>query len=102
MSDPDRPPVDDLAEANQFLARIVRGAREAILAWTGDGTIVTWNPAAEGLFAIATGDAIGRQVTDLLPPPLGQQFEELQHQLVDRGELPLYEAAWTRRDGREL
>jgi PAS domain S-box-containing protein len=102
MNDSSRTLREDLAEANQFLAMIVRGAREAILAWTGDGTIVTWNPAAESLFAIAVGDAIGRQVTDLLPPPLGRQFEELHHRLADLGELPLYEAAWTRRDGREL
>jgi PAS domain S-box-containing protein len=88
--------------AEHELAMIVRSAREAIIAWAGDGTIVTWNPAAAGLFGVAERDAIGAQVRGLLPPAIARQFDEIHHRLADRGELPLYEAAWTRRDGREL
>src|SRR5262245_26562766 len=48
--------------AEQALAMIVRSAREAMVAWTPDGTIVTWNPAAEALFAVASRDAISHDL----------------------------------------
>jgi two-component system response regulator HydG len=77
--------------AEQELATIVRSAREAMVAWTPDGVIVTWNPAAETVFGIAAADAIGRDFTALLPD-LAQLSEDV----------PLCELSCRRDDGREL
>src|SRR5688572_23605971 len=54
------------------LAMIVRSAREAIIAWTPDGTVVTWNPAAEKLFAIDAAHAIGRDLARMMPEGLSR------------------------------
>src|SRR5262245_12515974 len=77
--------------AEQALASIVRNASEAMIAWTPDGKIVTWNPAAESLFGISASDAIDRDFAELLPD-LAQLSNEV----------PLCEISARRSDGREL
>src|SRR5688572_15784185 len=117
MSDPKRTIQDELEEANRYLdtivenipdgaahdlAMIVRSAREAIIAWTPDGTVVTWNPAAEKLFAIDAAHAIGRDLARMMPEGLSRQFGEAVARLSDGVEMPLYGVSFRGRDGREL
>jgi PAS domain S-box-containing protein len=84
------------------LALIVQGAREAMAAWTPDGTIVSWNPAAEAIYGIAASEVIGRNVETIIPEAMSPQFQEARAHLAAGEPTPLYEVQLRRRDGREL
>ncbi|MGA2012930.1 MAG: PAS domain S-box protein [Solirubrobacteraceae bacterium] len=53
--------------ANARLASIVNSANDAIVSISLDGTITTWNPAAERIYGYPASEAIGRNASMLLP-----------------------------------
>jgi PAS domain S-box-containing protein len=57
----------EVAETKQSLERVIRSAGEAIISLDASGLIQGWNPAAGRIFGWMAEDAIGRQITDLLP-----------------------------------
>jgi PAS domain S-box-containing protein len=69
------------------LATIIENSRDAIIGEALDGTIVTWNPAAEQMFGYRADEVIGRPLAPLLVPP--ERFSEDEELLerVSRGEL---------------
>src|SRR6266542_4071021 len=56
------------AEAQTWLASIVQSSQDAIIGWTLDGVITSWNPGAERLYGYSAREMIG-QPADLLSPP---------------------------------
>ena len=49
------------------LSAMIEFSQEAILSTTLDGTITTWNPAAEKLFGYPSGEILGQSATILSP-----------------------------------
>jgi two-component system, NarL family, sensor histidine kinase UhpB len=62
------------------LAAIVESAEDAILSWTLDGTIVSWNRGAERLYDYPAAEAIGQSISMLVPPDRVGEFQDI----VDR------------------
>jgi PAS domain S-box-containing protein len=83
-------------------ADLVRHALVAMMAWRLDGTIVSWNPAAERIFGISTMAAMGRSIRSLVPDSELAQFEALQTELL-QGKTPTVVAtSRIRGDGQEI
>ncbi|MBS0352379.1 MAG: PAS domain S-box protein [Proteobacteria bacterium] len=60
-------------EANQALqsaAAIISSSRDAIIGKMLDGTVTSWNPAAETIFGYSAGEAVGQSARMLFPPDL--------------------------------
>lgn len=57
-----------VAELASHLATIVEGSSDAILSRKLDGTILSWNRAAETTFGFTAEEAVGQNVSILFPP----------------------------------
>ncbi len=90
------------AEADRRLALIVESSDDAIIAKTLEGTILTWNAAAERLYGYSAGEVVGSSVSILVPP---ESIDELPHLLarIRQGErVAHYETTRVRKDGRPI
>src|SRR5207247_1251437 len=74
------------AEAAQaLLASIVRSSEDAIIARTMEGTIVSWNGAAERLYGYSAEEAEGMGVAKLVPPDRADELPRI-FRALERGE----------------
>ncbi len=89
-------------DPRQRLAAVVESSDDAILSKTLDGTILTWNHAAERLFGYTAAEMVGQSIFRLVPEP---EVEELRaiHARIARGErVPAFPTVRLRRDGSPL
>jgi PAS domain S-box-containing protein len=63
------------------LAAIVASAEDAIFSKSLDGTILTWNAAAERIYGYTAAEAIGRSVSILLPDDRPNEVEQILRRL---------------------
>jgi PAS domain S-box-containing protein len=85
--------------AASWLAAIVDSSDDAIVSKTLDGTITSWNPAAERLFGYTAEEVIGRPVSILAPPDRENEMPA-NLERVRRGEkVERYETVRRRKDG---
>jgi len=84
------------------LAAIVKGTQDAVVGKTLDGTITSWNPAAERHYGYTAAEAVGRSIRILLPPEDPNEITRtLDH--VARGEpVELHNAVRVRKDGSRI
>ncbi len=88
--------------ATDFLAAIVESTDDAIFGKDLDGTILSWNPAAERLYGYAADEAIGRSVSMLVPDDRSNEMEEILARVRAGERVVHYETRRRRRDGREV
>jgi PAS domain S-box-containing protein len=85
-----------------FLSALVESSHDAIVSKTLDGTIVSWNPAAESLFGYTAAEAVGQSIRLIIPPEL-QAEEDYVLDQIRRGEkIDHFETVRQAKDGRRL
>ncbi len=86
-------------EARARLAAIVDSSADAILSEALDGTITTWNRGAERLYQYTAAEIVGRSISMLMPPGMGDDEVHLLDQVARGGAVRHYETKRRRKDG---
>jgi two-component system cell cycle sensor histidine kinase/response regulator CckA len=85
-----------------WLARIIASAEEAVLSKTLDGTILTWNAAAERLYGYSAAEAVGEHVSLLAPLERRAEVDELLRRVGAGERIVEHETFRLRKDGRRV
>ncbi|MGE5925811.1 MAG: PAS domain S-box protein [Gemmatimonadota bacterium] len=96
-------PLDPAAEFDRMrLVAIVESSDDAIVSKDLDGTIRSWNPAAERIFGYTAAEMIGDSIYRLIPPELHDEEHSLLNR-IRRGEhVAHYETERVRKDLRRI
>lgn len=86
--------------AMQFLAAIVESTDDAIYGKSLDGTIVSWNGAAERIFGYSADEVIGHAVSILYPIDRRNELTGILERIRHGQRVGLYETVRLRKDGR--
>jgi PAS domain S-box-containing protein len=86
------------AERDSELAAVVEASGDAIIGTDLDGTIRSWNPAAEVTYGREAAEVVGRPLPGVLAPDRPADLAELLER-VRRGDRVRLEAGHRRRDG---
>lgn len=86
-------------DAQAFLASIVEGSEDAIMATTLEGAIRAWNRGAEAIFGYSPQEAIGQPVSMLMAPEGMADLTYFIGQLLRGITVSQYEGLCSRKDG---
>ncbi|HEY6214642.1 MAG TPA: PAS domain S-box protein [Vicinamibacterales bacterium] len=86
-------------EASQRLAAIVESSDDAIVSKDLDGTIRSWNPAAERMFGYTAGEAIGRPIFIIIPRDRHDEERTVLDRLRRGEKVDHFETVRCRKDG---
>ncbi len=84
------------------LAAIVETSSDAILSRALDGTITSWNAAAERTFGYKAAEAIGRDIAMLVPPDRVEEFARIRQSLETGEAVAPFETVRLTKDGQRL
>ncbi|BDU78477.1 response regulator [Mesoterricola sediminis] len=66
----------DNLKTRRYLEGLVQSVGEAIISFSADGRILTWNAAAEQIFGYPRVEIVGRSIHQLTPPARGGEVEQ--------------------------
>jgi PAS domain S-box-containing protein len=89
-------------EASVRMATIVKSSSDAIVAKTLDGTITSWNPAAETMFGYAADEALGRNITMIIPPDVRHEEDTVLAKIRRGDVVDHFETVRVRKDGSSV
>jgi PAS domain S-box-containing protein len=87
------------AEEAERLASIVENSMDAIISKSLDGTILTWNPAAESMYGYSADEVIGKPISMLVPPEHLEDFYRKFRQVKRGKRVVSYETSRVRKNG---
>ena len=85
-----------------LIADIIESSEDAIVSKTLDGTIRTWNAAAERIYGYSAAEAVGKSIAMLLPADrLGEESDILKR-IVSGDRVEHFETIRVRKDGQPI
>ncbi|HEX8355162.1 MAG TPA: PAS domain S-box protein, partial [Pyrinomonadaceae bacterium] len=85
-----------------LLAAIVESSRDAVIGKTLDGTITSWNAAAERVYGYTAEEAVGRHISLIVPEELRGDLAEMMRRLRRGERVERSETVRVRSDGARL
>jgi two-component system cell cycle sensor histidine kinase/response regulator CckA len=82
------------------LAAIVESSEDAIVSKTLDGTVLTWNAAAERMYGYQASEIIGHTIYALIPGELQKDEQDILTSVARGEHVAHYETVRRRKDGR--
>ena len=95
-------PLGSAVPSDRFLAAIVESSDDAIIGKTLDGTITSWNRAAEHLYGYTADEAVGRPIAMIIPEDRPDELPGIMARLRRGGRIDHYETVRVRKDGGRL
>ena len=89
-------------EARFRHAAIVESSEDAIASATLDGVIVSWNSGAHRMYGYTEAEVVGKSVTVLLPPELGNEEKQLIATVTAGGRIEHYETIRVTKTGKKI
>jgi PAS domain S-box-containing protein len=89
-------------EAELYLAAIVRNSDDAIVSKDLNGTITSWNPAAEEIFGYSAAEAVGRSIRIIIPPDRQSEEDDVLARLSRGESIDHFETVRMRKDGTQF
>jgi two-component system, sensor histidine kinase and response regulator len=86
-------------QEHAHLAAIVNASEDAIIGFSPELKMTSWNPAAERLFGYSAADAIGKGFELFVPPDQLEASLEADRRLIATGEPITFEQRFEREDG---
>lgn len=91
------------AEAQvRALATIVESSDDAIIGYTLDGIITSWNPGAEQLYGYTAAEAMGKPLSLIIPPEQAEELADIMMRLRLGERIEHHETIRLTKDGRHL
>ena len=89
-------------QATRLLAAIVESSHDAIVSKSLNGVITSWNKGAERLFGYAAEEAVGQNITLIIPPERRDEERTIIEQLTRGERVDHFETVRMRKDGSLL
>ncbi|MCU1301678.1 MAG: hypothetical protein JWQ87_1962 [Candidatus Sulfotelmatobacter sp.] len=89
-------------QATRLLAAIVESSHDAIVSKSLNGVITSWNKGAERMFGYAAEEAVGQNITLIIPPERHYEERTIVDQLTRGERVDHFETVRRRKDGSLL
>src|SRR5215217_1218100 len=86
----------------QRLAAIVESSGDVIIGKTLDGTVTSWNQAAERLYGYTAEEMIGQSIARIFPPERIDEFRDFMDRLRRGERISHHDAVRVAKDGRRI
>ncbi len=93
---------NDVFPQSELLAAIVASAQEAVISKTVGGVITSWNPAAEKIYGYSAHEAIGKNISIIVPPENWPHLKLVGNKLAQGDYIAPFETIQVHKDGRRL
>lgn len=88
--------------AESLLAAIVESSSDAIVGKALDGTILTWNAAAERIFGFSSGEMVSQSIRRIIPPARLAEEDAIIAAISAGQRVETFETVRLRKDGSEV
>jgi PAS domain S-box-containing protein len=89
-------------QSTSLLAAIVESSHDAIVSKSLNGVITSWNKGAERMFGYAAEEAVGQNITMIIPPGRRDEEKTIIEQLMRGERVDHFETVRMRKDGSLL
>ncbi|GGZ01510.1 PAS domain S-box protein [Novosphingobium colocasiae] len=90
------------ADPAALLAAIVESSDDAIVGKALDGTVLSWNAAAERIFGWTTAEMVGRNIRTLIPADRQREEDDIIANIGAKRRVPTFETVRLRKDDSEV